>query len=264
MRSSGTAPCGSVPAPIIELGRSALDFLLPPHCAACDARVATAGLLCASCFAATRFIGEPCCDRCGVAFSAQAEGGQARLCLDCETDPPLFRRARAALTYDEQGRRLILPFKHADKPELAHLLAPHMTRAGADLLRDADVLVPVPLHRRRLFARRYNQAALLALALGRLTGLAAIPDGLRRVRNTASLGQKTATERAQEIVDAFAVRPGRADRLAGKAVVLIDDVMTSGATANACATVLLDAGARSVDVLVAARVPSPRADSQEH
>jgi predicted amidophosphoribosyltransferase len=133
-----------------------------------------------------------------------------------------------------------------------------MARAGAALLQTADVLVPVPLHRWRLFHRRYNQAALLAKAVGRIAGRACALDGLQRVRSTASLGEKSAVERAAEVADAFTVPPRRARLMLGRHVLLIDDVMTSGATCNACARALLAAGATSVDVLVAARVPDPR------
>jgi predicted amidophosphoribosyltransferase len=170
----------------------------------------------------------------------------------------MFGRARAALRYDAQGRQLILPLKHADRPELAAMLAPHMVRAGAALLRAADLLAPVPLHRLRLFHRRYNQAALLAAAIARIAGVPALLDVLVRPRATDSLGEKSPAERAAVVHDAFALRPARAGLLAGRSVVLIDDVMTSGATANACAATLLAGGARSVDVLVAARVPDPR------
>lgn len=241
---------------VTDLGRIALDLLLPPHCAACDERVATAGQLCAACFAATSFIAEPCCDRCGVAFAVAALGP---VCPACERYPPLFRQARGGFTYDAQGRRLILPFKHADRPELARVLAPHLARAGADLLRRANVLVPVPLHRRRLFSRRYNQAVLLAAELGRLTGVPVLRDALIRTKATASLGAKTVAEREYEVEDAFAVRPIREAWLSGSNVLLIDDVMTSGATANACTATLMAANALAVDVLVVARVPPSRA-----
>lgn len=140
------------------------------------------------------------------------------------------------------------------------MLAPHMARAGAALLRQADLLVPVPLHRHRLSQRRYNQAALLAAAIARIAGVPAALDALIRQRATASLDTKSAVERAETVRDAFALRPARAGLLAGRSVVLVDDVMTSGATANACAAALLAGGARSVDVLVAARVPDPRLD----
>jgi ComF family protein len=239
-------------------GRALLDLLLPPHCAACGAPVDAPGLLCAECFRQTGFITEPFCIRCGVPFANAALGGIEHLCPGCRSAPPVFQRARAALRYDAQGRRLILPFKHADRTELATVLAPHMARAGAALLREADLLVPVPLHRGRLFRRRYNQAALLAKAVGRIAGRPSVPDALRRLRATESLGEKSATERAAEVAGAFVVRPSRACRIVDRRVLLIDDVMTSGATANACANALLAAGATSVDVLVAARVPDPR------
>ncbi|HVC59508.1 MAG TPA: ComF family protein [Acetobacteraceae bacterium] len=235
-----------------------LNLLLPPQCVCCDAVVGVQGQLCGACFRHTDFITEPCCVRCGVPFAAAAQGGAAVLCPSCLASPPLFARARAALRYDAQGRQLILPLKHADRPELAAVLGPHMARAGAALLRQADLLVPVPLHRRRLFRRRYNQAALLAAAVARTSGVPTLRDALIRHRATVSLGEKSAAERAAAVRDAFAVRPVRAALLAGQRIVLIDDVMTSGATANACTAALLAGGARSVDVLVAARVPDPR------
>jgi ComF family protein len=238
--------------------RALLDLVLPPHCIACDATVSEPGLLCADCFRQTGFITEPFCTRCSVPFAAAGLGGADGLCPGCRATPPVFRYARAALRYDAQGRRLILPFKHADRTEIAVALAPHMARAGAVLLGEADLLVPVPLHRARLFRRRYNQAALLAKAVGRIAARPCLLDALQRRRATASLGEKSAAERAAEVAGAFAVRPSRAGRLAGRRVLLIDDVMTSGATANACAEVLLAAGATSVDVLAAARVPDPR------
>ena len=240
-------------------GRALLDLLLPPRCVACDASVDAPGLLCSDCFRKTGFITEPFCTRCGVPFANAALGGGWSTFAPPAVPPrQCSGHARAALRYDTQGRRLILPFKHADRTELASVLAPHMARAGAALLRDADLLVPVPLHRGRLFRRRYNQAALLAQAVARIADRPAVPDALRRERATASLGEKSATERTAEVAGAFAVRPSRAKQIVGKQVLLIDDVMTSGATANACADVLLAAGATSVDVLVAARVPDPR------
>jgi ComF family protein len=180
----------------------------------------------------------------------------ALLCAPCLARAPGFALARAALRYDEGAKRLILPFKHADRTEMAVPLARFMARAGAEMLAAADVLAPVPAHWRRLIARRYDQAALLAQRLGRLSGRRVVPDLLRRTRATVPLGDKGAAERAALVADAFSV--ARPARVAGKRVLLVDDVMTSGATAEACARALLAAGAARVEVLAAARVPDPR------
>jgi ComF family protein len=238
--------------------RRALDLLLPPRCAACDNPVTAQGQLCSGCFAQTHFVTVPFCLLCGVPFASVEQGGTDRMCPSCRADRPVFREARAPLRYDEQARRLILPFKHADRVELAAVLAPMMVRAGAELLRRADVLVPVPLHRRRLFRRKYNQAAVLAFAVGRLASRPVLPDALIRTRQTAPLDEKSPEERASEVAGSLQVRPSRRLAVTGRTVLLIDDVMTSGATANACATSLLEAGAKAVDVLLAARVPDPR------
>ena len=191
-------------------------------------------------------------------FATAAWGGLDLNCPVCDDNPPVFHQARAALRYDEQGRQLILPLKHADRVELAQVLAPMMARAGTALLSRAAALVPVPLHRRRLFQRKYNQAALLAIAVGRLAGRRVLPDALIRTRRTSPLEDKTPQERKREVAGSFQVRPSRRQLLAGQRLLLIDDVMTSGATAGACASALLEAGAEAVDVLVAARVPDPR------
>ena len=175
-------------------------------------------------------------------------------CVSCLERPPPWRQGRAALRYDDQSRRIILPFKHGDRVETAAGLARLMARAGSALLSEADWLVPVPLHRRRLFHRRYNQSALLARALGRLAGRPALLDGLRRVRATQSLEGLTPAQRSAAVTGAFEVLASRRDRIAGARVLLIDDVLTTGATAGACARALLAAGALQVDLLVAARV----------
>ena len=238
--------------------RSALDLLLPPHCLTCDTPVDAPGRLCVDCFAQTGFVTEPCCRHCGVPFAHVIQGGAEKLCPACRERPPPWGRARAALRYDSQAKRIVLPLKYADRTEHAAALAPLMARAGAALLREAELLVPVPLHRSRLIQRRYNQAALLARAVARLAGKPALPDALRRTRITVSLGELSADERARVVDGAFAVRPERAARIAGRRVLLVDDVLTSGATCAACTRALLDAGAAAVDVLVAARVPDPR------
>lgn len=238
-----------------RLAADTLDLVLPPRCPGCADDVAAHALLCSACFAQVSFITEPLCERCGVPFAAAAQGP---LCVACQDVPPRFGQARAALRYDDGARRLVLPLKHADRVELAAVLSPWMARTGAALLARAEVIVPVPLHPARLRRRRYNQAALLARHLARIAGRPAVLDGLQRVRGTAALGGKTAAERSAELDGAFRVRPARKAVLRGRSVLLIDDVITSGATGNACAAALLEEGAARVDMLAAARVPDPR------
>jgi ComF family protein len=237
---------------------AALDVLLPPVCPLCQAFVDRPGLLCGGCYGQLTPVAEPLCACCGAPFELAGDAAEGGLCLHCADAPPPFGRARAALVYDKVSRRLVLPFKHGDRQEYALVLARLMAQGGRELLICAEVVVPVPLHRRRLFVRRYNQAALLAVALGRIAGVPVLVDGLARRVATESLGHKSAAERRDEVGGAFAVRPGRAAALAGRRVLLVDDVMTSGATVTACADVLLEAGAASVDVLVGVRVPDPR------
>jgi ComF family protein len=182
------------------------------------------------------------------------------VCQTCRLHPPPWRRARAALLYDDKARSLILRLKHGGAEENAALLARHMARAGAALLAEADVLVPVPLHRWRLLRRGYNQSVLLARYVARSTKKPLCLDALTRLRPTASLGGLSAQERAAAMADVIAAKPARRTHIHGRRVLLIDDVLTSGATAGACTRALLDAGAASIDVLVACRVPGPRDD----
>jgi ComF family protein len=186
-------------------------------------------------------------------FRHAGQGGLAHECESCTRDPPPWRQGRAALRYDDQARRIILPLKHGDRVELASALASHMARIGATLLREAEYIIPVPLHRRRLMSRRYNQSALLARALARLGGRPLLVDALVRTRSTASLAGMTRPQRAQTVAGAFAIRAGRDEAIAGRRVLLIDDVLTTGATASACTNVLLAGGAARVDLLVGAR-----------
>lgn len=234
-----------------------LDALLPPQCLTCDAPVGAPGQFCAACFRRTAFVTDPCCARCGRPFGSAPQGGVTGVCSECRAHPPSWTTARAALLYDDQARRILLPFKHSDRIETARALAPHMARAGAAWLQAADWLVPVPLHRRRLMSRRYNQSALLAQALSRLSGRPALLDGLRRIRPTVSLGKMPPALRRAEVAGAFVARASRIEQLRDSRVLLIDDVLTTGSTADACARALLAAGAVRVDVLAAACVPDP-------
>lgn len=232
--------------------RPLLDSLLPPRCLGCGKETLEPASLCPPCWAALDFISRPLCETCGLPFELEAAEG-AR-CGPCLRRPPPYGRARAALRYDDGCRRLILRFKHADRTESARLFAGWLGLAGGELLERADILVPVPLHWRRLLTRRYNQAALLAQALCRRSGLPFQPGLLVRRRATASQGRKSRNQRKRNVAGAFAVPPGRRALLRGKRVLLIDDVMTTGATVEACAKTLLRAGAAEVSVLLLARV----------
>lgn len=213
----------------------------------------TEGVFCADCFAKAHRIVAPCCERCGSPLVSEAYGGTRKICVSCQLKPPAWREARAAFVYDDWSRHLILPLKYSDRTENAAVLSRDMARAGRALLEQATLLVPVPMYRGKLWRRRYNQAALLARQLSRLSGKAMLPDGLERRRATRALARLSAKERQAEIADTIGVRVGREERIAGQAVLLIDDVLTTGATAAVCTNALLKAGAVSVDILVAAR-----------
>jgi ComF family protein len=214
------------------------------------------GQFCVSCFKSANFVSAPFCRCCGVPLPFAEAGGEARKCVPCTLDAPAFTQARAALRYDETAKRMILPLKYADHTEAVKGLAELMRRPGEPLLQAASVLVPVPLHVSRLRERRFNQAALLAIGLARLTGRPLGLDKLVRRRETAPLEGLDLAARRAELDGAIVMRADANVR--DKRVLLIDDVMTSGATAHECAKVLLAAGARRVDVLTAARVADPR------
>lgn len=232
--------------------RHALDLVLPPLCLCCKAVVAEPGGLCARCWSKISFLGPPHCDLCG--HPLEIDLGPGTLCGACADEPFPFRRARAVFRYDDASKALILRFKHADRLEGAGAFARWMARAGAPLIEGADMIVPVPLNRWRLWRRRYNQAALLAAGLGKLTGVPVETAVLTRPRPTPSQGRLGRTERARNVRGAFAVPGNRAARLHGKTVLLIDDVMTTGATLAACTDTLKRAGAAHVDVLTLGRV----------
>ncbi len=202
-----------------------------------------------------RFLEAPWCDGCGAAF-AHDRGAGVR-CPACETRPPAFDRLRAACAYGEASRELILQFKHGDRLEHAGLFVRWLSRAGRDLIADADCVAPVPLHPARLLKRRYNQAAELARPLARRAGLVYLPEALVRTRQGGQAG-RSASGRRREAAGAFAVPDARRRQVEGRRVLLVDDVVTTGATADACARVLKRAGATGVDVVVVARAPNPR------
>ncbi|MBV8166898.1 MAG: ComF family protein [Alphaproteobacteria bacterium] len=233
-------------------GGAVLDTLLPPRCLVCGVMVEVDGLLCPTCWSQLSFIAPPLCDSCGLPFGFQV-AARTR-CAGCLADPPPFARARSVMVYDDASKRLILGFKHADRTEAAPTFGRWLVRAGADLAAEADLIVPVPLHRWRLLLRRYNQAGLLAQALGRTVQRPVVPDALVRRRRTPTQGGLGRTGRRRNVAGAFAVRPGRVALVEGRRVLLIDDVHTTGATLGECARVLRRAGASAVDVLTLVRV----------
>ena len=235
-------------------GRAALDLILPPLCLKCRTPVGQPQSLCGTCWSAIRFLSAPHCVQCGIPFPHELGAGVK--CAACIARPPVFSMARAAVAYDDASRDLILGFKHADKLENVPLFARWLTANCADALKGADVIMPVPLHWWRLALRRYNQAALLAQAVGRLTQTPVDIATLMRPRATKSQGEMpSARSRMRNVAKAFAV--AKDARLAGKSVALVDDVLTTGATVTACVKALRRAGAASVSVVTVARVVRP-------
>ena len=240
--------------PALRLGRAAMDLLFPPACLVC--RRATQGGrpgLCGACWSAVAFIERPFCERLGLPFAQDL--GAGLLSPDAMANPPVFGRARAVARFGEgPARRLMHGLKYGDRLDLARPLGAWMARAGAELLAEADLIVPVPLHRGRLWRRQFNQAAVLAREVSRGSGVAWDPLALRRVRATASQVGMSRPQRIANVQGAFAVAPDRAPAVQGRRVLLVDDVLTTGSTLNAAARALLRAGATGVDVLVFARV----------
>ncbi len=234
-----------------------MDLLLPPLCLGCGAPVEDAGGLCVACWSRIGFIGPPFCACCGYPF--EFDPGPDALCAGCTRARPRYVRARAVFRYDDASRDLVLSFKHADRTDAAPAFGRWLARAGGELIGDADLIVPVPLHWLRLFRRRYNQAALLALALSRGTGVPVAPTLLRRQRATPSQGRLGRLARRRNVAGAFTADSRQGARVADRRVLLVDDVLTTGATAEACAAALLRAGAAAVDVLTLARVVRPAA-----
>lgn len=231
--------------------RGAQDLVFPHHALDGSGRTATSGLS-AGAWSNIRFIDDPVCDSCGLPFDYDM--GQGVRCPACEARPRPFARARAACLYDEHSRDLILQFKHADRLDLARLFSLWLGRAAAELTPEADAVVPVPMHPLRLIRRRYNQAAEIARPLARRAGLAYWPGALKRKRAGESQAGKSGSGRRRNVQGAYACARGWEKRIEGKRILLVDDVMTTGATAEACARALTRAGAAAVDVAVIARV----------
>jgi ComF family protein len=234
-----------------KVAQAALDVALPTLCAACRAPVSGEGL-CPQCWAKLSFIAPPYCERLGIPFVY--DPGPGILSMEAIAAPPAYQRARAVVRYDDVARQLVHALKYQDRVDLAPAMGRWMARAGAQLLAEADLVAPVPLHWRRGWSRRYNQSGALAKVIARESGKALSIDTLQRIKPTQHQVGLSRAERARNVQGAFQVPPNRRAALQGKRVVLIDDVLTSGATVDACARALLRAKAASVDVLVFARV----------
>ncbi|WP_323020227.1 ComF family protein [Pararhodobacter sp.] len=244
---------GEVKAGLGRAARLVLDTLYPPHCLACEAAVLEPGTLCGRCWAEAAFVTGLSCDKCAAPLPGDPAEAPI-LCDDCLRVARPWSHGRAALLYGGTGRQLVLALKYGDRHDIARPAGRWLARQAAPLCRADTLVVPVPLHRARLFHRRYNQSALLALALGRELDRPALPDLLLRTRCTGIQDGLSRAARFENQQGAIAPRPTRAKRIEGRHVLLVDDVMTSGATLAAAAEACFAAGADDVDVIVLARV----------
>jgi ComF family protein len=233
--------------------RTALDLIYPPACLVCRAATGDLGTLCPGCWAKMRFIERPYCERLGIPFAQDL--GAGLLSPEAIADPPVYHRARAVARFDDGPvRALVHLLKYGDRTEMAKPLGRWMARAGVELLETADLIVPIPLHRLRLAARRFNQAAALAQSISSACGVPTDFLALERVKPTPPQVGLSRLQRAGNVQGAFRVPDEARIRVSGRQIVLVDDVLTSGATTNAAARALLRGGAAAVDVLVFARV----------
>jgi len=228
-----------------------VDVALPQLCPSCREPVGAAGL-CPACWSRLSFIAPPYCERLGIPFPF--DGGPGLLSMEAIADPPAYHRARAAVRYDEIARKLVHALKYGDRLDLAPIMGRWMARAGRELIADADALLPVPLHWRRQWARRFNQSAVLAHVIAETSGRSVAHGALKRVKATPQQVGLDKSERAHNVQGAFRVPAAGKAEVVGRKLLLVDDVLTSGATVDACARALLRAGAAGVDVLVFARV----------
>lgn len=238
-------------------GRALLNVLLPPRCLACSAETDCVDGLCSDCWREMPFLEPPWCLRYGTPFSHDI--GKDGLSPRAIAEPPVFDRARAVAHYAGPARDMVLALKFSRRRELAQPMGQWMARAGGELLSPDSVIVPVPLHRVRLWQRRFNQAADLARVIAASFGATYAPGVLRRKRRTRQQVGLSATARRRNVRGAFEVRSGQDGLIAGRHVVLVDDVLTTGSTVSACTRALTSAGAASVDVLIFATA-DPSAD----
>jgi ComF family protein len=228
------------------------DVIVPPVCLACHRPLSSHDAICSRCWSDIDFIRAPLCDRLGIPLPFDV--GAPMISAAAAADPPSYDRARAVARFDGVMRDLVHDLKFRDRHDARRLFGRWLTEAGAALLTDADVIMPVPLTRGRLVTRRFNQAAILAQSVSGLTGMHYEPLALQRIKRTRPQVGLSREQRRDNVAGAFAVADAKMAELAGAKIVLIDDVITTGATVRACARVLKRAGASRVDVLALAMV----------
>ena len=236
-----------------RVGKGLIETVYPPQCVACEAATGEAHALCARCWSDIRFITKPYCQRLGTPFAV--DFGTEMLSPAAIADPPRFDRARAVALHEGTAKELVARFKYGERLDLTRLMARMMTSAGADLLNEADLIIPVPMHRLRLFRRRYNQAALLANEIGRISGKPVALQALMRVKRTPQQVGLNRAQRRANLAGAFAMLAEGKLAVHGRHIVVIDDVRTTGSTLNACAHILRKAGAARIDALTFTLVP---------
>jgi ComF family protein len=239
------------PMNIAHFPKRLLDMILPPRCIVTGDLVERMGILAPEAWQKLQFIQPPHCECCGIPFAV--EMGDGLLCTDCLQNPPAFAKARAALVYDDESKKVILNFKYGDRTDFIPTLTNWLSQAGFEMLARTDFLVPIPLHPWRLWVRRYNQAALLAEGLAKATGLKTYPTLLKRVKKTKQHQGMSKAERYKNIANAFALSKRDEALVKGKTITLIDDVLTTGATVSEATRVLYKAGAQTIYVLTIAR-----------
>lgn len=237
--------------------KDALRIIYPPQCLACGEGVVDEGALCPGCWSEAEFITGPCCGTCGAPVPGNIPISESHepdtLCDECLSTMRPWQAGAAAMIYGGTARRLVLALKHGDRPDLSRPLANWLHRAAAPLIQQDTIVIPVPVHWRRLVKRKYNQSELLSAHLARQAGLLHLPDALQRVRHTASQDHKNVVERFANIADAIQVKQRHIPQLQGRPVLLVDDVLTSGATLSASARALTLAGSGTISVVVLAR-----------
>ena len=233
-----------------------VDVILPPRCPVSGDIVDAQGMISPASWQDIDFIADPICGSCGIPLSFEV--GDNGKCMACFDNPPTYSSSRSALQYNDASRNLILGFKHGDKAHVVNSFIPWMVRAGQDMIAEGDYIIPVPLHYRRLVARRYNQSALIAEYLSMLVDILHLPLAMKRVRSTPSQGHLSQDDRRKNVSKAFDVTAQYRDKIKGKIIILVDDVYTTGATVNECARILLYYGAAKVHVLTLARVINER------